>query len=235
MIIVEDLHKNFGGFRAVDGASIQIRTGSITGLIGPNGAGKTTLFNVIAGRLPPTSGRVMMDGEDITGLPPHELFAKGLLRTFQIAHEFGSMTVRENLELGAHNPTARPQMARGLDEVFDWFPVLAERRTQLAGSLSGGERSMCALARAVMSRPKLLMLDEPSLGLSPLMVKRVFGMIAELARTLSITIVLVEQYFDFARDLADDFVVLDRGEVVVAGDRAVMARDEDEVRRHLTV
>ena len=97
MIVVEDLHKHFGGFHAVDGASLEIREGSITGLIGPNGAGKTTLFNVIAGRLPPTSGRVMMDGEDITGLPPHELFHKGLLRTFQIAHEFGSMTVRENL------------------------------------------------------------------------------------------------------------------------------------------
>ena len=97
MIVVENLHRHFGGFHAVDGASLEIKTGSITGLIGPNGAGKTTLFNVIAGRLPPTSGRVMMDGEDITGLPPHELFAKGLLRTFQIAHEFSSMTVRENL------------------------------------------------------------------------------------------------------------------------------------------
>ncbi|KDB05390.1 hypothetical protein U879_01605, partial [Defluviimonas sp. 20V17] len=97
MIVVEDLHKHFGGFHAVDGASLRIETGSITGLIGPNGAGKTTLFNVIAGRLPPTHGRVMMDGEDITGLPPHELFHKGLLRTFQIAHEFSSMTVRENL------------------------------------------------------------------------------------------------------------------------------------------
>jgi branched-chain amino acid transport system ATP-binding protein len=110
MIVVEDLHRHFGGFRAVDGASLQIRTGTITGLIGPNGAGKTTLFNVIAGRLPPTSGRVLMDGEDITGLPPHVLFHKGLLRTFQIAHEFGSMTVRENLMMVPPEPGRRTHL-----------------------------------------------------------------------------------------------------------------------------
>ncbi len=112
MIVVEDLHKHFGGFHAVDGASIEIAGGSITGLIGPNGAGKTTLFNVIAGRLPPTSGRVFMDGEDITGLPPHDLFHKGLLRTFQIAHEFGSMTVRENLMMVPAGPGGRDALER---------------------------------------------------------------------------------------------------------------------------
>jgi branched-chain amino acid transport system ATP-binding protein len=143
------------------------------------------------------------------------------------------MTVRENLELGAHNPTARPQMARGLDEVFEWFPVLAERRTQLAGSLSGGERSMCALARAVMSRPKLLMLDEPSLGLSPLMVKRVFGIVADLAKSLSITIVLVEQNVNEALKMAGRAYVVEQGRIVKSGDGATLLADPSVRRAYL--
>ena len=165
MIVVEDLHKHFGGFHAVDGASLEIATGSITGLIGPNGAGKTTLFNVIAGRLPPTSGRVTMDGEDITGLTPHELFHKGLLRTFQIAHEFGSMTVRENLmmvpaaqsgeslwntwfrrgEISAEEKA----LADKADEVLD-FLTITHLADQKASQISGGQKKLLELGRTMM-------------------------------------------------------------------------------------
>ena len=157
MIKVEDLHKHFGGFRAVDGASLEIRSGSITGLIGPNGAGKTTLFNVIAGRLPPTSGRVTMDGQDITGLPPHQLFAKGLLRTFQIAHEFSSMTVRENLMMVPENQAGESLMNAFFnrksvaleerrirdkaDEVLE-FLTISHLANQRAGNISGGQKKL---------------------------------------------------------------------------------------------
>ena len=161
MIVVEDLHRHFGGFRAVDGASLEIKAGSITGLIGPNGAGKTTLFNVIAGRLPPTSGRVKMAGEDITGLPPHALFAKGLLRTFQIAHEFGSMTVRENLMMvpGAQSGESlwnacfrrgavaaeEKHIREKADEVLEFLTIthLADQR---AAHISGGQKKLLSWA-----------------------------------------------------------------------------------------
>ena len=175
MIRVEDLHRHFGGFRAVDGASLTIETGSITGLIGPNGAGKSTLFNVIAGVLPPTSGRVFMDGEDITGLPPHALFHKGLLRTFQLAHEFSSMTVRENLMMVPPGQSGeslwntwfgrkriadqeRALRARA-DEVLD-FLTISHVAEEKAGNLSGGQKKLLELGRCMMLDAKIVFLDE---------------------------------------------------------------------------
>ena len=181
MIVVENLHRHFGGFRAVDGASLKIETGSITGLIGPNGAGKTTLFNVIAGRLPPTSGRVLMDGEDISGLPPHELFAKGLLRTFQIAHEFGSMTVRENLMMvpadqsgeslwnacfrrGAVAAEER-RLREKADEVLE-FLTISHLADQRAAQISGGQKKLLELGRTMMVDAKMVFLDEVGAGVN---------------------------------------------------------------------
>ena len=174
MIVVEDLHKHFGGFHAVDGASLRIQPGSITGLIGPNGAGKTTLFNVIAGRLPPTAGRVTMDGEDITGLSPHELFHKGLLRTFQIAHEFSSMTVRENLMMvpaGQEGETLfntwfrrgkiaaeERALAKKADEVLE-FLTISHLADQKAGQISGGQKKLLELGRTMMVDAKIVFLD----------------------------------------------------------------------------
>ena len=179
MIRVEDLHRHFGGFRAVDGASLTIETGSITGLIGPNGAGKSTLFNVIAGVLPPTSGRVFMDGEDISGLPPHELFHKGLLRTFQLAHEFSSMTVRENLMMvpGAQSGETiwktwfqrgriereEAELKRKADEVLD-FLTIRHLTHEKAGNLSGGQKKRVFLARAIAQEAQVILLDEPFTG-----------------------------------------------------------------------
>jgi len=185
MIVVENLVKTFGGFHAVDGATLTIKEGSITGLIGPNGAGKTTLFNVIAGVLKPTSGRVIMDGEDITGLPPHALFHKGLLRTFQIAHEFSSMTVRENLMMvpGAQSGETlwnawfgrkriadeeRALLAKA-DEVLE-FLTIDHLKDEKAGNLSGGQKKLLELGRTMMVDARIVFLDEVGAG-----VKRDFG------------------------------------------------------------
>ncbi len=181
MIQVHDLHRHFGGFRAVDGASLTIETGSITGLIGPNGAGKSTLFNVIAGVLPPTSGRVTMDGEDITGLPPHELFAKGLLRTFQMAHEFSSMTVRENLMMVPPAQTGETlwnswfarrrireqeaQLRARADEVLE-FLTIDHVADEKAGNLSGGQKKLLELGRTMMVDAKIVFLDEVGAGVN---------------------------------------------------------------------
>ncbi|MEM6324617.1 MAG: ATP-binding cassette domain-containing protein, partial [Pseudomonadota bacterium] len=181
MIVVDGLEKHFGGFHAVDGASLRIETGSITGLVGPNGAGKTTLFNVIAGVLQPTIGRVTMDGEDITGLPPHDLFDKGLLRTFQIAHEFGSMSVRENLMMvpaGQSGETLwnawfhrsrvaeeERALAKKADEVLEFLTIdhLADEK---AGNLSGGQKKPLELGRTMMVDAKIVFLDEVGAGVN---------------------------------------------------------------------
>jgi len=188
MISVRDVHKHFGGARAVDGATLEIAKGSITGLIGPNGAGKTTLFNVIAGRLPPTSGQVIMDGEDITGLPPHTLFEKGLLRTFQIAHEFSSMTVRENLmmvpsgQLGetlwnawfsrGRIATDEAALLQKADEVLE-FLTIDHLRDEKAGNLSGGQKKLLELGRTMMVDAKIVFLDEVGAGVNRMLLNTI--------------------------------------------------------------
>ena len=195
MIVVEDLHRHFGGFRAVDGASLTIATGSITGLIGPNGAGKTTLFNVVAGRLPPTSGRVIMDGEEITGLPPHELFAKGLLRTFQIAHEFGSMTVRENLMMVPPRQAGETlwntwfrrgrvaeeerALRRKADEVLE-FLTISHLADQKASQISGGQKKLLELGRTMMVDAKIVFLDEVGAGVNRTLLNTIGDAIVRL-------------------------------------------------------
>jgi len=233
MLAVADVWSGYGDATVLRGVSLEVAEHEIVAVVGANGAGKSTLLRTISGLITARQGTVRFAGEDITRRRADQIVDRGLIMVPEGGRLFPFMTVRENLELGAHNPTARPQMARGLDEVFEWFPVLAERRTQLAGSLSGGERSMCALARAVMSRPKLLMLDEPSLGLSPLMVKRVFGMIAELARTLSITIVLVEQNVNEALKMAGRAYVVEQGRIVKSGDGATLLADPSVRRAYL--
>ena len=233
MLAVADVWSGYGDATVLRGVSLEVAEHEIVAVVGANGAGKSTLLRTISGLITARQGTVRFAGEDITRRRADQIVDRGLIMVPEGGRLFPFMTVRENLELGAHNPTARPQMARGLDEVFDWFPVLAERRTQLAGSLSGGERSMCALARAVMSRPKLLMLDEPSLGLSPLMVKRVFGIVADLAARLSITIVLVEQNVNEALKMAGRAYVVEQGRIVKSGDGATLLADPSVRRAYL--
>ncbi|MBA3910323.1 MAG: ABC transporter ATP-binding protein [Rhodobacter sp.] len=232
MIVVEDLHRHFGGFRAVDGASLKIRTGSITGLIGPNGAGKTTLFNVIAGRLPPTSGRVLMDGEDITGLPPHVLFHKGLLRTFQIAHEFGSMTVRENLMMVPPHQAgetiwnswfARDRVAREearirdkADEVLE-FLTIGHLADEKAANISGGQKKLLELGRTMMVDAKIVFLDEVGAGVNRTLLNTIGDAIIRLNQERGYTFCVIEHDMDFIARLCDPVICMAEGRVLAEG------------------
>ncbi len=232
MIVVEDIHKHFGGFRAVDGASLEIAQGSITGLIGPNGAGKTTLFNVIAGVLPPTSGRVTMLGEDITGLPPHTLFHKGLLRTFQIAHEFASMTCRENLMMvpGAQSGETlwntwfgRKRIAdeeRSLrakaDEVLEFLTIshLADHK---AGQVSGGQKKLLELGRTMMVDAQIVFLDEVGAGVNRTLLGTIGDAILQLNRERGYTFVVIEHDMDFIGKICGPVICMAEGKVLAEG------------------
>ncbi|WP_299934102.1 ABC transporter ATP-binding protein [uncultured Pelagimonas sp.] len=232
MIRVENLHRHFGGFRAVDGASLTIETGSITGLVGPNGAGKTTLFNVIAGALPPTSGQVFMDGEDITGLPPHELFHKGLLRTFQIAHEFGSMSCRENLmmvpggqsgELLWNTWFGRKRIAneeRALrakaDEVLD-FLTISHLADHPAGAISGGQKKLLELGRTMMVDAKIVFLDEVGAGVNRTLLMTIADAIIRLNKERNYTFCVIEHDMDFIGKLCDPVIVMAEGKKLAEG------------------
>ncbi len=248
MIVVEDLHRHFGGFRAVDGASLQIATGSITGLIGPNGAGKSTLFNVIAGVLPPTSGRVTMDGEDITGLAPHDLFHKGLLRTFQIAHEFSSMTVRENLMMVPAGQTGETLwnawFRRGAiraeeaalrakaDEVLDFLTIshLAEEK---AGNLSGGQKKLLELGRTMMVEAKVVFLDEVGAGVNRTLLNTIGDAIVRLNKERGYTFCVIEHDMDFIGRLCDPVIVMAEGKVLAKGSAAHIMENEAVIEAYL--
>ena len=232
MIEVRDLHKHFGGFHAVDGASLRIETGSITGLIGPNGAGKTTLFNVIAGMLAPTQGQVFMDGEDITGLAPHRLFAKGLLRTFQIAHEFHSMTCRENLMMvppgqsgeslwntwfGRRRIADEDRALRAkADEVLE-FLTISHLADHPAGMISGGQKKLLELGRTMMVDAKIVFLDEVGAGVNRTLLKTIGDAIVRLNRERGYTFCVIEHDMDFIGRLCDPVIVMSEGRVLAQG------------------
>jgi len=248
MIVVENLHKHFGGFRAVDGASLEIRRGSITGLIGPNGAGKSTLFNVIAGVLPPTSGRVLMEGEDITGLPPHELFHKGLLRTFQIAHEFSSLTVRENLMMVPGGQSGERlwntwfhrgriaeeerALARKADEVLEFLTIdhLADEK---AGNLSGGQKKLLELGRTMMVDAKIVFLDEVGAGVNRTLLKTIGESIRRLNEERGYTFCVIEHDMDFIARLCDPVIVMAEGKVLAEGSADEIMRNEAVIEAYL--
>ena len=248
MIVVDDIHKHFGGFHAVDGASLTIREGSITGLIGPNGAGKTTLFNVIAGLLPPTSGRVTMAGEDITGLPPHELFHKGLLRTFQIAHEFHSMTVRENLMMvpgGQAGETLwnawfrRGQIAaeeadlrRKADEVLE-FLTISHLADEKAGNLSGGQKKLLELGRTMMVDARIVFLDEVGAGVNRTLLMTIADAILRLNKERGYTFVVIEHDMDFIEKLCDPVICMAEGRVLAEGTLAEIKANEQVIEAYL--
>lgn len=248
MIKVENLRKTFGGFDAVDGASLEIEKGSITGLIGPNGAGKTTLFNVVAGVLGPTSGRVTMDGEDITGLPPHELFHKGLLRTFQIAHEFSSMSCRENLMMvpaGQSGETlvntwlGRKRIAdeeRALrakaDEVLEFLTIshLADHK---AGQVSGGQKKLLELGRTMMVDAKIVFLDEVGAGVNRTLLNTIGDAIIRLNQERGYTFVVIEHDMDFIGRLCDPVICMAEGKVLAEGTLDEIKANEQVIEAYL--
>jgi branched-chain amino acid transport system ATP-binding protein len=245
---VENLHRHFGGFRAVDGASLEIEPGSITGLIGPNGAGKTTLFNVIAGVLPPTSGRVTMAGEDITGLSPHVLFSKGLLRTFQIAHEFSSMTCRENLMMvpadqygetlwntwfGRKRIAEEERALRAkADEVLEFLTIehLADHK---AGLVSGGQKKLLELGRTMMVDAKIVFLDEVGAGVNRTLLNTIGEAILRLNAERNYTFVVIEHDMDFIGKICGPVICMAEGKVLAEGSLAEIKANEQVIEAYL--
>ena len=248
MIKAIDVHKSFGGVHAVAGASISIATGKITGLIGPNGAGKTTLFNIIAGELAPSSGRILLEGTDITGYQPHQLFAQGLLRTFQIAHEFASMSVKENLMLVAaqqsgerlwhawFNPQRvaqeERQIAEKAEEVMAFLQIshVAQER---AGNLSGGQKKLLELGRTMMVDAKVVLLDEVGAGVNRSLLASIGDAILRLNRERGYTFCMIEHDMEFIARLCDSVIVMAEGKVLAEGSAEEVQRDERVIEAYL--
>jgi len=230
MLRVQDLVTAYGKIEALKGVSLQVAQGSITCLLGPNGAGKTTLMMTVAGLLKPKDGSIRFLEEEISSLPPHAIVSRGIALVPENRLVFPSMTVLENLRAGAYQ--RKDRIDDDVDRLFGRFPRLKERAAQLAGTLSGGEQQMLAVARALMSRPKLLLMDEPSLGLAPLVVEEIFSIIAELHREGS-TIFLVEQNAHMALKVAQHFFLIEQGRVTFSGDPGSLAEDEVIRRAYL--
>lgn len=248
MIVIEHLYKRFGGIHAVEDASLAIEQGSITGLIGPNGAGKTTLFNVIAGIYPPDAGKVLLNGEDITGRQPHELFAKGILRTFQIAHEFSSLSVRENLMMVPNGQSGESLVATWLrpgqvvaeetvireraDEVVD-FLQLSSVVNELAGNLSGGQKKLLELGRTMMAEPKIVFLDEVGAGVNRTLLRTIGDSILRLNREQGYTFCMIEHDMDFISRLCDPVIVMASGSVLAQGTADNIMNNEAVIEAYL--
>ena len=225
MLKVEDINVYYGSIHAVRGVSFEVNEGEIVTLIGANGAGKSTSLNTVSGLLPARSGKIEFLGRDLHGISPHKIVGLGLTQVPEGRRVFSQMTVEENLDMGAYTrPTG--EIKDSMADVYDRFPRLKERRRQLAGTLSGGEQQMLAMGRALMSRPKLLMLDEPSMGLAPILVDQIFEIIKELHAS-GVTVLLVEQNARMALSIADRAYVLETGKIALSGTGAeLMASDK---------
>ena len=219
MLEVRGLRCRYGKVGVLKGISLEVREGELVSLIGANGAGKTTTLKAISGLVPPVGGQIMFQGEDITSVPARRILALGIAHCPEGRRVFPYMTVQENLEMGCYLRADRARIASDMERIFARFPVLAERRTQPAGTLSGGEQQMLAIGRALMSRPRLVLFDEPSLGLAPTMVERTFEIIAEI-RKEGTTVLMVEQNAYAALEMCDRSYVLESGEVALHGSGA---------------
>lgn len=248
MILVENLHKHFGGVQAVNGATLSIQPGSITGLIGPNGAGKTTLFNVIAGLYQPTSGKVFLDGEDITGLKPHELFHKGVLRTFQLAHEFSTLTVRDNLMMVPPNQAGeslmntwfKPGLVKAheeevrakADEVIRFLEI-DHVADEFAGNLSGGQKKLLELGRTMMVDAKIVFLDEVGAGVNRTLLRKIGDAIIKLNKERNYTFCLIEHDMEFVARLCDPVICMAEGTVLAEGTIEEVKNNEQVIEAYL--
>lgn len=232
MLKVDDVHVYYGAIHAIKGISLEVPQGQIVTLIGANGAGKTTTLNTICSLIKPKSGKVYFEGKDITALPTPEIVKMGLTQVPEGRRIFANMPIYENLELGAYLRKDQKEIAESMEKVYKKFPRLLERKNQLAGSLSGGEQQMLAMGRALMSKPRLLLLDEPSMGLSPILVKEIFSIIKELNEQ-GTTILLVEQNAKMALSIAHKGYVVETGRIVLSGDAKELLESPEVKRAYL--
>ncbi len=228
LLEVKDMHVYYGAIHAIKGISLEVNEDEIVTLIGANGAGKSTTLNTIAGLLKPRQGTVTFDGKPLSGVPASKIVSRGMALCPEGRRVFQQMTVRENLEMGGFT-RPKGEIAGSMDEMFQRFPRLKEREKQVAGTLSGGEQQMLAMARALMSRPRLLMLDEPSMGLAPILVEQIFEIVKELHGS-GVTVLLVEQNAQMALSIADRAYVLETGRITMEGNAADMLHN-DQVRK----
>lgn len=228
---VNDLHVYYGSIHAVKGVSFEVNQGEVVTLIGANGAGKSTVLNTVSGLLHPKSGSIVFEDKDLKGVSAHKIVERGLAQVPEGRHVFLQMTVEDNLEMGAYTqPNA--SISAGIADVYERFPRLKERRRQIAGTLSGGEQQMLAMARALMSKPKLIMMDEPSMGLSPILVEQIFSIIYEL-RQSGVTILLVEQNANKALKITDRAYVLETGKITLSGTGRELLEKEEVKKAYL--
>jgi branched-chain amino acid transport system ATP-binding protein len=229
MLEIQDLEVCYGSISALQGISAKVEKGSIVTLVGANGAGKTTPLRTVSGVVKARAGKILFDGDEITNLPPHKIVARGIAQAPEGRMVFANLTVIENLRMGAYLRRDKQGIATDLEYVFGIFPRLREREKQVAGTLSGGEQQMLAIARALMSKPRCLMLDEPSLGIAPILVQTIFDKIVEINRTLGLTILLVEQNANLALEISHYGYVLETGRVLLH-DRSDALRQNEEIR-----
>ena len=232
MLSVRDLHAGYEGTEVLQGVNLDVNAGEVVAIVGANGVGKTTLLRTIAGLLTPTQGSITFKGQPIGGIGAHRVVDRGLVMVPEGRRLFPRMDVRRNLEIGAYNDRARRHFTEGLVEIFSLFPILQERQTQLAGTLSGGEQQMCAIGRGLMAKPELLMLDEVSLGLAPIAIKRVYEAVRAI-KSRGFTLVIVEQNVAQALRVADRAYVIGGGKVVLSGTGKELTNNEDVRRAYL--
>ncbi|MBP5746315.1 MAG: ABC transporter ATP-binding protein [Lachnospiraceae bacterium] len=232
MLEVKDLEVNYGVIKAIKGVSFEVNEGEVISLIGANGAGKTTILHAVSGLLNKTAGTVMFEGKDITKIPAHKIVYMGMSHVPEGRRVFAQLTVLENLKLGAYSRKDKNELNETLEKVYKSFPRLEERKNQLAGTLSGGEQQMLAMGRALMSHPKLILMDEPSMGLSPIFVEEIFNIIKEISAS-GTTVLLVEQNAKKALSIADRAYVLETGNITLSGDAKTLMNDESVKKAYL--
>ncbi|AFS78189.1 High-affinity branched-chain amino acid ABC transporter ATP-binding protein LivF [Gottschalkia acidurici 9a] len=232
MLKVKDLQVYYGMINAIKGISFEVKKGEIVTLIGANGAGKTTILQSLSGMIKPKEGVVEYNGENILSLDPHKIVGKGLAHVPEGRRVFSEMTVEENLELGAFTKNNKDKIKEGFENAYSRFPRLFERKKQLAGTLSGGEQQMLAIARALMSNPQIILMDEPSMGLAPILVRQIFDIIQEINST-GMTVLLVEQNANMALSIANRAYVLETGKIVLSGDAKELLGNEEVKKAYL--
>lgn len=232
MLKVENLVVNYGVIQALKGISFEVNKGEVIALIGANGAGKTTTLQTISGMLQPTSGKVLLEGTDITKVPGHKIVSMGLAHVPEGRRVFGGLTVLENLKMGAYTRSSKAEIADSFERIYESFPRLKERQNQLAGTLSGGEQQMLAMGRALMSKPSIVLMDEPSMGLSPIYVDEIFKIIEEISDA-GTTVLLVEQNAKKALAIANRAYVLETGNIVLSGDADTLMNDDSIKKAYL--